>query len=379
MIEFEVEPIMGADFSGVKVHTDAQADQLSRSIQAKAFTTGQDVFFRQGAYEPGSRGGQELIAHELTHVVQQTGRAVQQGKQTTAETKKVAKTLTTLWSKEPSEVNVLSARSGDKQEVHIQRKVDWKSQYKELEKNSRYDFSYELKKEMPVASGQARCHTIGYDIICRGVMDLINACLAEHKDIALAAIFGMIEAIYPNSGKGYAHQSDAIKEISEKNYKTALEAATQIDLLIKVRSFDNRIRNAANELIQALNNSPENLRVGDSNTNSSIQEGLDVTPTDKIEILPKNEWVYSTKDNKLEKLENDLPVIRAIPDHEKQVDSLIEKTWSKKGEVYVYTSGKSLQSSNHPNMKTSNMTDTSKTNFAIYRATKKHFLLFEMT
>jgi hypothetical protein len=64
---------MGADFSQVRVHTDAQSDQLNQSIQAKAFTTGQDVFFRQGAYEPRSRGGQELIAHELTHVVQQKG------------------------------------------------------------------------------------------------------------------------------------------------------------------------------------------------------------------------------------------------------------------------------------------------------------------
>jgi dienelactone hydrolase len=64
---------MGADFSGVRVHTDSHADQLNQSIQAKAFTTGQDVFFRQGAYDPGSRGGQELIAHELTHVVQQKG------------------------------------------------------------------------------------------------------------------------------------------------------------------------------------------------------------------------------------------------------------------------------------------------------------------
>jgi hypothetical protein len=64
---------MGADFSGVKVHTDSQSDQLSKSIQAKAFTTGQDVFFGQGQYNPTSRGGQELIAHELTHVVQQKG------------------------------------------------------------------------------------------------------------------------------------------------------------------------------------------------------------------------------------------------------------------------------------------------------------------
>ena len=67
--------VMGADFSGVKVHTDTQSDQMNQSIQAKAFTTGQDVFFRQGAYAPGSRGGQELIAHELTHVVQQNGGA----------------------------------------------------------------------------------------------------------------------------------------------------------------------------------------------------------------------------------------------------------------------------------------------------------------
>jgi Domain of unknown function (DUF4157) len=64
---------MGSDISGVKVHTDTQADQLNRQIQAKAFTTGQDVFFRQGAYQPASREGQELIAHELTHVLQQRG------------------------------------------------------------------------------------------------------------------------------------------------------------------------------------------------------------------------------------------------------------------------------------------------------------------
>ena len=68
---------MGADFSRVKVHTDAQSDQLNRLIQAKAFTTGQDVFFRQGAYDPEGRRGQELIAHELTHVVQQQGSLLQ--------------------------------------------------------------------------------------------------------------------------------------------------------------------------------------------------------------------------------------------------------------------------------------------------------------
>ncbi|MDB9494042.1 DUF4157 domain-containing protein [Spirulina major CS-329] len=68
---------MGADFSHVKVHTDRTSDTLNHALQAKAFTTGSDVFFRQGEYNPSSKGGQELIAHELTHVVQQTGAAVQ--------------------------------------------------------------------------------------------------------------------------------------------------------------------------------------------------------------------------------------------------------------------------------------------------------------
>ncbi|WP_199346588.1 DUF4157 domain-containing protein [Nostoc sp. C052] len=76
-IKSPMEQAFGADFSRVKVHTDTQADQLNQSIQAKAFTTGHDVFFRQGEYQPGSRGGQELLAHELTHVLQQNSDTVQ--------------------------------------------------------------------------------------------------------------------------------------------------------------------------------------------------------------------------------------------------------------------------------------------------------------
>ena len=64
---------MGADFSGVRVHTGERADKLNQSLSARAFTTGRDLFFKKGEYQPGSRLGQELIAHELTHVVQQTG------------------------------------------------------------------------------------------------------------------------------------------------------------------------------------------------------------------------------------------------------------------------------------------------------------------
>jgi len=67
----QIEPRLGADFAGVRVHTDAAADQLARDLSAEAFTTGQDVFFRSGAYEPGTAAGNGLLVHELTHVVQQ--------------------------------------------------------------------------------------------------------------------------------------------------------------------------------------------------------------------------------------------------------------------------------------------------------------------
>lgn len=63
--------VMGQDFSGVNVHTDSTADNLSRDLGAVAFTTGNDIFFRSGAYNPKSSDGQKLISHELTHVVQQ--------------------------------------------------------------------------------------------------------------------------------------------------------------------------------------------------------------------------------------------------------------------------------------------------------------------
>ena len=63
--------VMGQDFSDVRVHTDSKADELSQNLTAKAFTTGNDIFFKDGTYNPGSSSGQQLIAHELTHVVQQ--------------------------------------------------------------------------------------------------------------------------------------------------------------------------------------------------------------------------------------------------------------------------------------------------------------------
>lgn len=72
-IRDEVAARVGDPLDDARLHTDSTADQLSRSVSARAFTTGTDVFFAAGEYQPSSTAGRELIAHELTHVAQQRG------------------------------------------------------------------------------------------------------------------------------------------------------------------------------------------------------------------------------------------------------------------------------------------------------------------
>ncbi|MFP4343540.1 MAG: DUF4157 domain-containing protein [Anaerolineales bacterium] len=65
------ESRMGADFSGVRVHTDATAGRTAQDLSARAFTRGNHIVFGAGEYQPGTPAGRHLMAHELTHVLQQ--------------------------------------------------------------------------------------------------------------------------------------------------------------------------------------------------------------------------------------------------------------------------------------------------------------------
>ncbi len=68
---------MGADLSDVKIHTGSNAHEMADSVNAKAFTHGQDIYFKDGNYDPGSKGGKELLAHEVVHTQQNAGQAQQ--------------------------------------------------------------------------------------------------------------------------------------------------------------------------------------------------------------------------------------------------------------------------------------------------------------
>jgi hypothetical protein len=67
----KLEPAMGMDLGHVTIHSNAEADVLSRSFDAEAFTSGNHIFFREGRYDPHSPGGLRLLAHEIAHTVQQ--------------------------------------------------------------------------------------------------------------------------------------------------------------------------------------------------------------------------------------------------------------------------------------------------------------------
>lgn len=68
-----MESRFGTDFSGVRIHDGSYAASLSRELNAQAFTIGNDIYFNSGKYNPDTSSGKRLLAHELTHTLQQSG------------------------------------------------------------------------------------------------------------------------------------------------------------------------------------------------------------------------------------------------------------------------------------------------------------------
>jgi len=70
-LRMSLEPAFGSDLSSIRVHQGSRAAALTRQVNARAFTLGRDIFFDRGEYQPASLSGRTLIAHEVTHVIQQ--------------------------------------------------------------------------------------------------------------------------------------------------------------------------------------------------------------------------------------------------------------------------------------------------------------------
>lgn len=122
-----MEPRFNADFSKVRVHVGKNAAQISRQINAKAFTHEQDIYFGAGAYRPGSDAGKRLLAHELTHVVQQsTGTTLRREEETQAKldlygVSNISKPMTTLYGLRSQDHLLIEA---DPSQLHGQNWID---------------------------------------------------------------------------------------------------------------------------------------------------------------------------------------------------------------------------------------------------------------
>jgi len=136
----EMEGHFGADLSGVRVHSDGTAAALSRELNAHAFTTGKDVFFGEGKFNPSSTDGRATLAHELTHVGQQGGFgtpvAAQREEAAESEDEEV-QALSIQREGDDEEVQALSVqREGEDEEVQalsVQREESGESEDEEVQ------------------------------------------------------------------------------------------------------------------------------------------------------------------------------------------------------------------------------------------------------
>lgn len=238
-----------------------------------------------------------------------------------------------------------------------------------LERDDRMGFDKALELAMPVQDGQHRAHVIAYDTITRGVMDPINLCVRENDKKWLNAVFNLIRAVFPNEGTSTRHPP--LSPLANDYYQKALAAYKEIEDALKGPPAP-ALSEAANKLIYALNNSPDNLRPGAGGTNSSIKEGLDLEPLrspDNVEVLSAGTAIVDQRFPDGRFTTTNLPketlVLRVNKLDESMVWQMLTFTWSERNELHLYSSGTKLQSSDYKNMKSGTMTNQHPTKVAI--------------
>jgi len=121
----EMEKGFGADFGDVRIHNDSEAKAMAGEMGAQAFTQGNDIYFNEGKFNPESKAGKELLAHELTHTIQQEGLSEntiqQKGEEETETVPQIENTETEQNEEKPGAVNALQP-DGDTAEPQAKRR-----------------------------------------------------------------------------------------------------------------------------------------------------------------------------------------------------------------------------------------------------------------
>ncbi len=124
-IKSEMEKGFGADFGDVRIHNDSEAKQMAGEMGAQAFTHGNDIYFNEGKFDPQSKAGKELLAHELTHTIQQEGLSEQniqrKGEEETETVPETESTQSEENEEKPGQVNAMQP-DGDNAEPLAKRR-----------------------------------------------------------------------------------------------------------------------------------------------------------------------------------------------------------------------------------------------------------------
>jgi len=136
------EPRIGYDFSKVKIHNDSVAAKSAQSINALAYTSGNNIVFNSGQYSPNTEGGKKLLGHELTHVVQQSnGAAIQKqeaGETSNSEDKYTSYIVLEAWGNRVNGNNWQGVADKDERKqllgkLHRDANVCWEGDYVGIE------------------------------------------------------------------------------------------------------------------------------------------------------------------------------------------------------------------------------------------------------
>lgn len=222
-----MESGFGTDFSGVRLHTGSASETMSSDLNAKAFTYGNDIYFNRGQYSPDTTAGQHLIAHELTHVVQQSGKV---GRESTHNGTGELDNL--LWKSYPQQLN--------EKEIEVKNAlISYSQQGKEpKDKNLKKfckKYNGEIKKIIDKDQEEqtnnigniARVYRLyGHKFFIRkkrNLKDYVNTC-----GVKMSIAFGKAGLAFPkNSGYDFLGKIDGVK--------------LKIDVLSGPRKFKNKL------------------------------------------------------------------------------------------------------------------------------------------
>lgn len=365
-----IESMSGLSMDDVKVHYNSEKPM---QLQAFAYAQGTEIHIGPGQ--------EQHLPHEAWHIVQQKQGRVQPTIQ--------MKNGININADEAleHEADVMGAKAIQLQSMDSVHKNGMKNSplteviqrsliagATEVKKGARHNFHSDLIKYLGVENGDARCHLVPFGNIRTIVMNQINSGLtiksAQDVDNDLKSL---LSAIFPNGPTATNHnQHQHHKQLEAIAHDCYEMANKSISAITKTLDGDKNIAKLASQgtdLINALNNSPDNLRTGHGGTNSSISDALDI-PNDKINsiTLDVNTILVDDDYKPYDKLKKPMKVLNPTAEICNIILDLLDS--SEVGFVLkLYSSAHQIQTSDIKAMKTATMVDTNVQPVAIELAT----------